>query len=49
MSKKNNIVKEKTDREISEEFVHTLKIYIAVFLTSFLIIGMFVGFLVLYS
>ena len=49
MVKENKSVNEKSTREISEEFLYTLKKYTVVFLASSLIIGMFAGFVVLYS
>ena len=49
MTKEKQIVKERTARETSEDFVLTLKKYFAVLIALILLIGMFGGFVVLYT
>ena len=49
MMREKQIVKERTARETSEDFVRTLKKYFAVLIALILLIGMFGGFVVLYT
>ena len=49
MKKEKPVIKEKSGREMSEEVVLNLKKYFSIFLILVLLVGMFVGFIVLYS
>jgi hypothetical protein len=48
MTNKKPLDPEKTAREISEEFLTTLKNYFAIFISLILALGMLFGFVVLY-